>query len=214
VNVRNVVVENENEVALINQLIGSYQVAFSAADLVDIAVVSKDPLITNLRRAELAVAGLNIALARRYLCKGVALSKRRGELIALAGHLADLGSRVEPKGAPATWVWGGEPCECGQDHICPRCSGYLADVGASVECTACEWTPDSECEGPDDISALPACPDCGNVFPSQDELDTHQLVGGGCPVAQIRDLEAEQQQLALDADAEPQYAECGTDVTY
>lgn len=192
--VANVVIENETERALTNQLIGAYQVAFTAADLVDIAKVNKDALVTSLRQAEQHVAGLNVALARRHLCKGIELSRRRGELIALAGHMADLGSCILP-------LTGEE-----EPVFCLGGCGKINFDGEEAFCPACSGDEDGE---PNTLQLT--CVDCLNRFPSVEALTDH-LVGDiapMCPVAAIRDQAEEARALELEDNAEYLDAQAG-----
>lgn len=178
--IREVQVADEVEAGVVNQLIGAYQVLFTAADLVDIAIVGKDHLRTSLRRAEFAVAGHNVQLAKRHLCKQVALSRRRGELIALAGHLADIGSSVAPFGAPADdeeeAYFRGEAEIGSPEFYLERASEHAAAIEAQV-----------------------ACVDCGTIFVDQEAAREHLSDEGVCPAEACR--------LIVEEDAEADNAE-------
>ena len=95
VKVADVRVSTEAEANLVNQLALAYQVAFTASDLLGEARTINDKLLTDIRVAEFRVARLGIEVAKRHLCNGVALSRRRGELINLAGRMADVGTRLD-----------------------------------------------------------------------------------------------------------------------
>jgi hypothetical protein len=130
-------VENENEAALVNQLVRAINAAFTASDLLndlrkEEKVFPREMLA--IRQAEHHIAKLNIGVARAYLCRGIELSRRRGELIFLAGHMADAGVLVD---ASQLRTEDDGPEVESEDPELDRASEHAAAIEAQAPCAGC-----------------------------------------------------------------------------
>jgi hypothetical protein len=136
VNIRQVaavVIANEDEASLVNGLAEAWQAVFNEVDILKSVEAGNNRLLKRIAQAEYHVASLYAESARQTLCRNVELSRRRNELIALAGELADRSSFVLPlSGEEAFSTLNPERDSDGDEvfTVCGDCLNAFASVEA------------------------------------------------------------------------------------